>query len=179
MGVTRNLKDITGLRFSRLVVLSYLGKAKWNCLCDCGRMVKATGTVLRAGTTKSCGCWRMDNVCLTGTHLGSHSKIYGIWGGIKRRCYNKKEKNYYAYGGSGITVCEEWRHDFVAFRNLSLSSGYQAGLEIDRVNNVLGYSPNNCRFVTHRQNCLNKRSNHKVEAFGEIKTIAEWADDSR
>jgi hypothetical protein len=57
------LKDITGMRFDRLVALSLhgrerFGRAIWLCKCDCGRGIIASSSNLMRGNTKSCGCLR-------------------------------------------------------------------------------------------------------------------------
>jgi len=38
-----------------------------------------------------------------------------------------------------------------------LANGYQKGLQLDRIDNYKGYSPENCRFVTMKENLANKR----------------------
>jgi hypothetical protein len=43
----------------------------------------------------------------------------------------------------------------------------------------LGYSPNNCCWVTPKKNNRNRRNNHLLTAFGETKTLVEWSEDSR
>lgn len=61
-------RDITGQRFGRLVVIKRAmppqgcerGDAWWKCLCDCGKIVPVRGYSLWSGTTKSCGCYRVE-----------------------------------------------------------------------------------------------------------------------
>lgn len=62
-----------------------------------------------------------------------------------------------AYAGRGIRVDEQWRKDFVLFSDWALLAGYKEGLQIDRINNDGDYTPDNCRFVTAKQNCSNRR----------------------
>lgn len=52
---------------------------------------------------------------------------------MRIRCYNPKDKRYERYGGRGITVCDEWRNSFEAFRDWALSNGYSDELTIDRI----------------------------------------------
>lgn len=97
---------------------------------------------------------------------------------MHRRCKDPQTKDYSRYGGRGITVCQEWGR-FEPFETWALAHGYQEHLLLDRRNNELGYSPSNCRFVTPTQQARNRRGNVRIAAFGETKTIAEWADDTR
>jgi len=84
------------------------------------------------------------------------------------RCENEKHAQYKDYGGRGITVCDEWSMDNApAFISWAKEYGWQPGLEIDRIDNDKGYSPDNCRIVTRKENCRNRKSNHKVEINGE------------
>jgi hypothetical protein len=157
-----NIKDITGNRFHFLVALSYAGSkhgcAHWNCICDCGNETVVSGTKLRKGHTKSCGCLPF---CGKATHgysrrSGSHP-LYRVWEGMKARCYNPNFKHFVNYGGRGIEITEEWKHSPDVFIKWAKKNGYKKGLEIDRIENDGNYEPENCRFVTHRENNLNKR----------------------
>ena len=76
----------------------------------------------------------------------------------------------------GITMCDEWKNDFQAFRKWSLENGYHEGLTIDRIDNSQGYSPDNCRWVTLKQQANNRRSNVHVEYHGNVYTLSELAD---
>lgn len=93
-------------------------------------------------------------------HNESRTNLYQLWQHIKDRCGNPNCPGYKYYGGRGVTVCQEWMHSFLPFRDWAKSNNYQQGMQIDRINVNDGYSPANCRFVTHGQNQANKRS-HK------------------
>lgn len=96
-----------------------------------------------------------------------------------RRCYNQQADSYERYGARGVRVCKRWRESFTAFFEWALSHGWRVGLQMERVQNNGPYSPDNCRFATRVENARNRRDNHLVSAFGEIKCLAEWADDPR
>lgn len=100
--------------------------------------------------------------------------LAGVWHTMMQRCGHQKgahAKDLANYAGRGITVCEEWRH-FKPFENWCLANGWQPGLQLDRVDNDGNYSPENCRFVTRSQNCLNRRN---TVMFGG-KPLAHWYD---
>ena len=106
------------------------------------------------------------------------SRLYRIWDDMIGRCYRPgKGKIYARYGGRGITVCEEWKNSFPAFRDWALKNGYNDSLEIDRIDNELGYSPDNCRFVTHRVNNRNRRNCRMILYLGKCQCMSAWAEE--
>lgn len=75
---------------------------------------------------------------------------------MKTRCYNTKSNKRSEWQNKNITVCDEWRNNFKAFYDWAMNNGYQENLTIDRINNDKGYSPDNCRWTTYREQNLNK-----------------------
>ena len=92
------------------------------------------------------------------SHGYSGTSVYKLWGSIVKRCENPKTAQYKYYGGRGIKIDETWRYDAKAFCDWAMANGYSKGLEIDRIDNNGDYTPQNCHFVTHKENCgVNKR----------------------
>jgi hypothetical protein len=95
----------------------------------------------------------------------NQTRLYGIWAGMRHRCStsNKSSKLYKNYASKNITVCEEWL-DFRKFKIWAESNGYYEEddtinksdkLSIDRIDSKQGYNPNNCRWVSGRENSAN------------------------
>lgn len=152
-------KDLTGKKFGKLSVVEMCGKSKagqslWLCVCDCGNKTTVQYGNLTSGYTKSCGCLR-GRPKQTGM---SHTRIYHIWYGMKQRCYNPKSPKYKNWGGRGITLCDEWKDDFFAFRDWAIANGYREDLTIDRINVNGNYEPSNCRWATLQEQGSNKRT---------------------
>jgi len=82
-------------------------------------------------------------------HGMTGTNIYRLWVGMLTRCYNPKVKIYKYYGGRGIDVDERW-HDF---SNFYTDMGDRPhGLQLDRIDNDRGYSKDNCRWATPKEN---------------------------
>lgn len=173
------LQDLTGMRFGRLLVVcraENIGKATaWNCVCDCGKEKVISGSSLRSGESRSCGCLRKELLSsyakqASKTHGLSKTRIYRIWHGMKKRCGTVKHYE-------SISVCDEWK-DFIPFYEWAMGNGYSDNLTIDRIDGSKGYSPENCRWATQKVQQNNKSNNVFVEINGERRVLSEWSDIS-
>lgn len=86
---------------------------------------------------------------------GHGTKLYRVWDSMKQRCINPKHKAFKYYGGKGIIVCTEWL-EYTFFRDWALNNGYKENMFIDRIDNNVGYEPNNCRWVTVKESNRNQ-----------------------
>jgi hypothetical protein len=170
--------NLTGQRFNRLVVIGPTGKKKdgnytWLCKCDCGEEVEVKGSLLTTGGTQSCGCLNWDN---RNKHGMTNTPLHHVWNSAKRRCEKENNHAYKNYGARGIYMCEEWRENFLAFYEWARANGYKEGLSLDRIDNDGPYSPENCRWVTAREQNRNSRNTRHLTLNGETKCITEWAE---
>lgn len=111
-------------------------------------------------------------------HNGCYTRLYSIRQNMKSRCYNRNHIEYANYGGRGITICEEWKNSFEAFRDWALSHGYADNLSIDRIDNDGNYTPENCRWATKKEQANNRKSNRLITYNGKTQNLKQWADES-
>ncbi|GHT52920.1 hypothetical protein FACS1894106_2710 [Spirochaetia bacterium] len=173
--------DLTGKRFGRLLVLQEGHKNTsdryWYCRCDCGVEKFIGGHLLRRGTAVSCGCYSVEKAREKATKHGLRgTRLYTIYANMKSRCYNKKNEHFKDYGGRGITICEEWKVDFMAFYTWAMVNGYRDDLTIDRKNSNGNYCPENCRWATQLTQVRNRRNNRQYIHDGLTLCISEWAE---
>ena len=108
-------------------------------------------------------------------HGLSKHPLNAVWCGIKERCTNPNADNYKWYGAKGVAVCDEWMK-FLPFYEWAIHNGWEAGLTVDRIDGTKDYSPSNCRLVTVRQQCRNRRSNVSINVDGEEHLQCEWEE---
>lgn len=157
------LIDITGQKFGRLTVIQRHGKKGWECVCDCGNKTISNSYQLRNGITISCGCYHRE-ICgdQHRKHGYTKSRLYRIFYKMHERCYRPQNDNYKWYGGTGVIICDEWKNNFVAFKDWSLQNGYAENLTIDRIDPWGNYEPDNCRWITIQEQQKNKRKRGTV-----------------
>lgn len=181
-------KEMMGKRFGRLTVIrksknkTKEGRLLWTCQCDCGNIRDFNGKLLRLGKTKSCGCLAKEVCCHNSKKHGSYqTRLYKVWAGIKIRCKYSKTNGFDNYGGRGITICDEWLYNFENFKEWAINNGYDENAKygectLDRIDTDGNYSPNNCRWVSMKEQSRNKRNNKKIEYNGKLYCQSELAE---
>lgn len=148
--------------------------------CDCGTVAVKNYHSVKTGATSSCGCFLREQMsrrmtvhgCARDGHMTTE---YGIWTTMNQRCSNPNAQNYWRYGGSGICVCKQWKHDFKQFI-ADVGPRPSRKHSLDRFPNGSGnYEPGNVRWATVHQQNSNQRRRIKIEINGNKKSIYEWA----
>lgn len=153
-----------------------LTKLRHTCICEtCGKEFHVQQRRKECGKCRSSE-FRKNNPrskgCPPKHGLHSHP-LWPIYASMKARCELKTHKAYKHYGGRGIQCHFESLPQFVDW---ALKAGYRKGLTIDRIDNDGPYHPENCRWVTMKEQSRNKRTNVMVEHAGENRCLAEWAE---
>ena len=146
------------------------------CRCECGNIGVVRHEKLLSGKSKSCGCWRDENMTTHGETkptIRKDTHEYWIWNMVVQRCTNPNVKNWMDYGGRGITVCDRW----LSYENFIADMGKRPTTKhsIERIDNGSGYCPDNCRWATRPEQARNKRNNHFIELFGRRQHLSGWA----
>lgn len=172
------LIDLTGSVFNRWTVIergeNKSGQTLFKCVCRCGNTAWVGSRNLRMGKSKSCGCYQKDQLKKTAKKYRPHwLALRSVMNGMKYRCYREYAKCYKNYGGNGIKICKAWLNSFDDFYTWSLNHGYKSGLTIDRINNKLGYTPRNCRWVTPLEQSKNSSRSIKYKVKNKMMTRRE------
>lgn len=123
------------------------------CSCSCGSEPKEYMiNAVVGGSTTSCGCVNLARIITHGMH---DTRQYQTWADMKTRCDNIKHKWYPEYGGRGIGYQESWK-SFESFWE-DMKDTYEENLTLDRIDNELGYSKENCRWAEANIQSHNQR----------------------
>jgi len=178
--VPPRVKDLTGMTFGKLTVISFVGTtprhyAIWLVRCECGTTREIESRYLMAGQV-SCRC--MMGAPTHGHTRGNtrgkpRSKVYRTWCDMIRRCTQRNRRDFKYYGGRDVTVCTRWR-DFVNFLE-DMGEPLSNDLSIDRIDNNGNYEPGNCRWATQAEQTSNSRHNRYLTFHGKTQCLAAWA----
>lgn len=167
------IKNIKGLKFNRLTVVSFLdtkdGYARWNCVCDCGNKSVVMGIHLRYGNTKSCGCLQKEVTGAREFKHGEHgTSTYVAWQNMIRRCV--PGMSYYE---KGIEVCAHWKESYLAFV-ADMGHRPNGPYSLERNDPFDNYYKENCQWILRIENTidsyrgkLSKRGKFKAIKYGE------------
>lgn len=172
--------DLTNRRFGRLTAVrrdgSYRSFAVWIVRCDCGNEKRVISRNLTSGSTRSCGCYARELATQQSTTHGlTGTSGYNTWMSMRARCYLKSCVAFHNYGGRGIRMCRRWKS---SVENFIADMGPRPPPKhtVERINNNKGYSPQNCRWATYKEQANNQRVNVVVRFEGQRMTLTQWAE---
>lgn len=119
---------------------------------------------------------RTDKMTYRESHGGCGTRLYCIWAHMKSRCLDRDSDCYNHYGGRGITVCDEWKDSFSAFRSWAIDNGYKNGLTIERIDVNGNYQPNNCRWIPQSEQSKNTRRTIMLSYNGDTLCLKDMAN---
>lgn len=109
--------------------------------------------------------------------MNDRKRLYNIWHCMNNRCSKSIESAFYRnYRRFNVNVCDEWKNCFDTFFTWAMANGYRDGLIIDRIDTQGDYTPDNCRFVTQKDNSRNRTDTVYISYEGQRKPLAEWAE---
>ena len=170
--MSKKYQDLTGLPFGYYTAIrqdgcNSKGVPYWLCRCRCGNERRVSVYHLLDGSTKSCGCLHREQIAsLNKTHGCAQKTWYAVYRRMMERCGHLEGASEYQlclYRDRGITVCELWQKSPLDFGDWLFDHGWHKGLQIDRIDNNLGYSPDNCRVVTPKENINNRRNTLRLD----------------
>lgn len=172
--------DITGNTYSRWTVISFAeqrnGGSFWNCKCTCGTERAISGATLKAGLSKSCGCYKREvDVSKVYKHGLTGTDEHNIYMGMRQRCGTPSHRLYPHYGALGVKICDRWMESFENFLE-DMGPRPSKKHSIDRFPDPAGnYEPSNCRWATSSQQNSNKRTFQMITISGITKNIRDWS----
>ena len=177
---------LEGQQFGRLTVKHFHGYTKnasklWLCECECGNTTVVSTHRLVSGHTKSCGCLHKDLLKLRlTTHGGTKDRLFNVWWDVKRRCEKEYDKNFNQYGGRNIQICDEWK-DYAVFRKWAINNGYDEYAKygectLDRIDVNGNYCPENCRWISMKEQRFNCQNTVYVEINGNKYTLLQLSE---
>ncbi len=154
---------------------------RWLTRCECGSDGNVPTDHLLSGHSTGCTECRLVKFVDAGqkfpqTHGMTDTRLYRTWGHMKDRCYLASNDHFKYYGGRGITVCDEWRNDFVIFRDWALSHGYEEALTIERRDVNGNYSPDNCLWIPRAEQARNRTDTVRFEYQGKVLMAGQIAE---
>lgn len=120
----------------------------------------------------------------TRTHRKWGEPLYLEWSRMREKCRRLGRAAVARRGAPGIDVAPEWTR-FETFYAWAISSSYRPGRRLHRIDDSIGFTPANCRWIPaseqHRLRGEAARSaaDASITAFGESKSLSEWSRDSR
>ena len=168
-----------GEQYGRLTVVCRSDKTGYFvCTCECGQTKHIYGGHLRKGKIKSCGCLHRElasqnMTCQKLKHGMAGTKIYGIWSSMIGRCRNPYHHAYKSYGARGITINKRWLEFDQFYKDMGDPPPKHS---LERIDNNKGYTKDNCKWATTKEQMNNRRSCKFITFNGTTQSISMWAD---
>lgn len=179
----RKRKDLSGLKFNRLTCLRYVrndkgGNARYLWKCDCGKEKEIDGGKVKRGQTKSCGCLIDEARRKKGkgalkygeAHFNSYFHQYVKAAEKRNYKFELTKEEFRKLTKQNCHYCDSEPIPIV--QRSKSHYGQYIGNGVDRVDNSIGYTKENCVPCCKMCNRI-KREYNKKEFLEKIRSIYE------
>ena len=167
IGAKKLIRDLTGMKFGRLIVQGLDDTphrsriAKWICKCDCGNSKSVCSSSLTGGVTNSCGCLAREKARRERVYGSAAKRVYETYrrhADKRKQCFELTIEQFTLiisqcchYCGIAPEHIMEHRNDVITYNG------------VDRVNNDIGYTVDNC--VPACEKCNKAKLTSSVDDF--------------
>lgn len=170
-------KDRTGeVTSSGVLILGYVGASNWKFSYVCNHSsVGRIGKALSNSTGLCNSCAKTKIVTERNTkHNMTNTPTYNSWLAMRRRCNDVTNNRYESYGGKGISVCDRWVD---SFENFVEDMGEKPeGFSLERLDNNLGYSADNCVWASDITQANNKSNVALINHVQDEWSLRRWCE---
>ena len=124
-------------------------------------------------------CWKKHKYSEIGQSHKEYIGEYRVYNSMVARCYKPSTDAYKTHGARGTRVCPRWLDEQRGFINFFNDMGVRPKDEkgrhyqIDRIDFNGDYCPENCRWVSPKEQQQNRRNNKYAYLYGDKLCLSE------
>lgn len=183
----KKYKDRVGEKHNELTIIGYIigtknKAARFSIECECGKSKSIICKDVLSGHSKTCGCNKIEVALKNLQYIvpkinqdrRDHPLSYSSWVSMLARVTDERHIFYKHYGARGITIDTRW-YDFKEFYK-DMGDRPRKGMSLERIDNDKGYSKENCKWATTKEQSRNRRNSKPQTYKGETLFIQDWSE---